>query len=54
MTGEKFFQRKLIVEVGLAYLDTFWILAGIALVMFGFSFRLKRNSPGAGGTMAVG
>jgi len=38
----------------LAYLDTFWILAGIAVVMLGCSFLLKRNNPGAGGAMAVG
>ena len=38
----------------LAYIDTFWILATIAVVMFVFSFLLKKNDPGAGGDMAVG
>jgi DHA2 family multidrug resistance protein len=38
----------------LAYIDTFWVLAAIAVVMFGLSFILKRNNPGAGGEMAVG
>jgi DHA2 family multidrug resistance protein len=38
----------------LAYIDTFWTLAAIALVMFALSFILKKNDPGAGGEMAVG
>ncbi|HVO93943.1 MAG TPA: hypothetical protein VMT22_13925, partial [Terriglobales bacterium] len=38
----------------LAYIDTFWTLAAIALVMFALSFILRKNAPGAGGEMAVG
>jgi DHA2 family multidrug resistance protein len=38
----------------LAYIDTFWVLAAIAVVMVGLSFILKRNNPGAGGEVAVG
>ncbi len=38
----------------LAYIDTFWVLAAIAVVMFGLSFILKKNNPGAGGEVAVG
>ncbi len=38
----------------LAYIDTFWTLAAIALVMFVLSFILRKNDPGAGGEMAVG
>ena len=38
----------------LAYIDTFWILAGIAVLMCVLSFVLKKNEPGAGGAMAVG
>jgi len=38
----------------LAYLDTFWVLATLAAVMFCLSFLLRRNEPGGGGGMAVG
>jgi DHA2 family multidrug resistance protein len=38
----------------LAYIDTFWLLAVIAVVMCGLSFVLKRNNPGAGGEVAIG
>jgi DHA2 family multidrug resistance protein len=38
----------------LAYVDTFWILAAIAMVMFVLSFVLKKNDPKAGGEVAVG
>ncbi len=38
----------------LAYLDTFWVLATGAGIMFLLSFLLKKNDPGAGGEMAVG
>ena len=37
----------------LAYIDTFWVLAVGAGIMFGLSFLLKRNEPGAG-EVAVG
>jgi len=37
----------------LAYIDTYWILAVGAAIMFFFSFALKRNQPGAGGEVAV-
>lgn len=38
----------------LAYLDTFWVLAVLCAVMFVLAFFLKKNDPGAGGTVAVG
>jgi DHA2 family multidrug resistance protein len=38
----------------LAYIDTFWMLAGIALAMCLLCFLLKKNAPGAGGDVAVG
>jgi DHA2 family multidrug resistance protein len=38
----------------LAYIDTFWVLAVIAAIMFVLSFALKKNEPGAGGEVAVG
>jgi DHA2 family multidrug resistance protein len=38
----------------LAYIDMFWILAVGAAIMFGLSFFLKKNDPGAGGAAAVG
>jgi DHA2 family multidrug resistance protein len=38
----------------LAYVDTYWILAVGAAVMFLLSFALKKNEPGAGGEIAAG
>ena len=38
----------------LAYIDTFWILAVGAAIMFLLSFLLRRNDPGAGGEVAAG
>jgi DHA2 family multidrug resistance protein len=38
----------------LAYIDTYWILAVGAAVMFLLSFALKKNEPGAGGEIAAG
>lgn len=38
----------------LAYIDTFWILAVGAAIMFVLSFLLRKNNPGAGGEVAVG
>jgi len=38
----------------LAYIDTFWILAIGAAIMFLLSFLLKKNDPGSGGEAAVG
>ncbi len=38
----------------LAYIDTFWVLAVGAGIMFLLSFALKKNVPGAGGAAAVG
>jgi DHA2 family multidrug resistance protein len=38
----------------LAYIDTFWILAVGAAIMFVLSFLLKKNNPGAGGEAVVG
>jgi DHA2 family multidrug resistance protein len=37
----------------LAYIDTYWILAVGAAIMFVLSFALKKNQPGAGGEMAI-
>jgi DHA2 family multidrug resistance protein len=37
----------------LAYIDTYWILAVGAAIMFILSFTLKRNQPGAGGEIAL-
>ncbi len=38
----------------LAYIDTFWVLAVGAAIMFMFSFALRKNEPGGGGEVAVG
>ena len=38
----------------LAYIDTFWVLAVGAAIMFLLSFALKKNEPGGGGEIAVG
>jgi DHA2 family multidrug resistance protein len=37
----------------LAYIDTFWVLAAGAGVMFFLSFALQKNVPGGGGAVAV-
>jgi DHA2 family multidrug resistance protein len=37
----------------LAYIDTYWVLAIGALIMFLLSFALRKNQPGAGGEVAV-
>ena len=37
----------------LAYIDTFWLLAVGAAVMFAFAFVLDRNDPRAGGHASV-
>src|SRR5229473_341288 len=37
----------------LAYIDTYWFLAGCAAVMLCVSFVLKKNDPGGGGNVAV-
>jgi MFS transporter, DHA2 family, multidrug resistance protein len=37
----------------LAYIDTFWVLAAGASIMFFLSFGLQRNDPGGGGPVAV-
>ncbi len=37
----------------LAYIDTFWILAVGASIMFVLSFLLKKNDPRAGGETAA-
>jgi DHA2 family multidrug resistance protein len=50
----RFYRAMQIQAQTLAYIDTFWILAAIAVVMFGLSFVLKRNNPKAGGEVAVG
>jgi MFS transporter, DHA2 family, multidrug resistance protein len=38
----------------LGYIDTFWVLAWGAGIMFLLSFTLRRNEPGGGGGAAVG
>ena len=38
----------------LAYIDTYWVLAIGAAMMFFLSFVLKKNVPGAGGDVGVG
>ena len=38
----------------LAYIDTYWVLAVGAGIMFLLSFALRRNEPGAGGEAAAG
>jgi DHA2 family multidrug resistance protein len=38
----------------LAYIDTYWVLAVGAAIMFCLSFVLKKNDPRAGGAAAVG
>ncbi len=38
----------------LAYIDTFWVLAIGAAIMFVVSFALRKNEPGGGGEVAVG
>ena len=38
----------------LAYIDTFWVLAVGAAIMFMLSFALRKNEPGGGGEVAVG
>jgi len=37
----------------LAYVDTYWVLAALAAVMFCLSFLLKRNAPGGGGEVVA-
>ncbi|PYS55327.1 MAG: hypothetical protein DMG13_04570 [Acidobacteria bacterium] len=38
----------------LAYIDTYWVLAVGAAIMFLLSFALKKNEPGAAGEVAAG
>jgi MFS transporter, DHA2 family, multidrug resistance protein len=38
----------------LAYIDTFWVLSVISVIMLVLSFVLKKNEPGSGGGVAVG
>ena len=38
----------------LAYIDTYWVLAVGAAIMFFLSFVLKKNDPHGGGAAAVG
>ena len=38
----------------LAYIDTFWVLAVGAAIMFFVSFALRKNEPGGGGEVAIG
>jgi MFS transporter, DHA2 family, multidrug resistance protein len=48
------YQALLAQAATLAYIDTFWVLAVGAAIMFVLSFLLKKNNPGAGGEAAVG
>ena len=36
-----------------AYIDTFWLLAAGAALMFGLAFTLQRNDPRATGAVSV-
>jgi DHA2 family multidrug resistance protein len=38
----------------LSYMDTFWILGALCSLMFVLAFFLKRNDPGASGSVAAG
>ena len=38
----------------LSFMDTFWVLAVLCVIMFVLAFFLKKNDPGAGGDVAVG
>ncbi|MGC1964823.1 MAG: DHA2 family efflux MFS transporter permease subunit [Candidatus Acidiferrales bacterium] len=38
----------------LSYMDTFWILGAFCSLMFILAFFLKKNDPGAGGSVAAG
>ncbi|MGA2984847.1 MAG: DHA2 family efflux MFS transporter permease subunit [Terriglobia bacterium] len=38
----------------LAYIDTYWVLAIGAAIMFLLSFALRKNAPGGGGEVAIG
>jgi DHA2 family multidrug resistance protein len=37
----------------LAYIDTYWVLAVAAMIMFGLSFLLQKNRPGGGGSLPM-
>ena len=37
----------------LAYIDTYWVLGVAAMIMFGLSFLLQKNRPGAKATVSV-
>jgi DHA2 family multidrug resistance protein len=37
----------------LAYIDTYWVLAIAALIMFGMSFLLQKNRPGAKASVPI-
>ena len=37
----------------LAYIDTYWVLAVAALIMFAMSFLLQKNRPGGGGSVPM-
>lgn len=37
----------------LAYIDTYWVLAVAAMIMFGLSFLLQKNRPGGGGSVPM-
>jgi len=49
----RFYEMMRAQAQALAYIDTFWLLAIGAAVMFALSFVLKRNDPGAGGSVSV-
>jgi DHA2 family multidrug resistance protein len=48
------YQSALSQSTAMAYIDTFWILAVAAAIMFGLSFTLKKNEPGQRSHVAEG
>ncbi len=50
----RFYQALIGQATALAYIDTFWVLAVGAGIMFLLSFGLRKNAPGAGGEVAAG
>jgi MFS transporter, DHA2 family, multidrug resistance protein len=49
LANERLYQTAQNQAATLAYIDTFWILGVLAVIMFILSFALKKNVPGQGG-----
>jgi MFS transporter, DHA2 family, multidrug resistance protein len=49
----RFYEVVLGQAQALAYIDTFWLLAAGAALMFGLAFLLERNDPHAGGSVSA-